>query len=231
MALTVEDIVDKIPATLAQSIRDRGISSFRRSQEKAIAAGLLERQHLLVCTPTASGKTLIAEMAAVKNVLDAKGKAVYVVPLRALASEKFTSFKLHFPSLKVGMATGDLDEKDAYLGRNDIIVVTAEKLDSLLRHKVSWLQDIFTIIVDELHLINDASRGPTLEIVMTLLFDQLSTYQFVGLSATVGNPDLIASWIGAQLVEDTWRPVALHTGTYFDQELVFHRESESEKEE
>ena len=76
-----------IPDKLKEILAKEGITTFRPAQEKALKAGLLEHKSLLVCTPTASGKTLIAEIAALKGILEHSGKAVYIVPLKALASE------------------------------------------------------------------------------------------------------------------------------------------------
>ena len=71
-------IKDKIPQKLHEILSSE-ITELRPSQKKAVKAGLLEGKNLLICTPTASGKTLIAELAAMKSVLEGKGKAIYIV--------------------------------------------------------------------------------------------------------------------------------------------------------
>jgi len=220
--MKLKDIKTKIPIELYSSLEKRNINELRKSQSKSIKAGLLEGKNLVVCTPTASGKTLIAELACVKNIIEQKGKAVYIVPLKALASEKYKEFKERYPFLRIGLSSGDLDSSDEFLGRNDLIVVTSEKLDSLIRHKTKWIKDIFTIIVDEAHLLNDVKRGPTLEIVITILMDYLKSYQLIALSATIGNPKEFASWLKAELVIDDWRPVELKKGIYCDGKLEFY---------
>jgi len=183
-------------------------------QNKSVQAGLLEDKSLLVCAPTASGKTLVATMAIV-NVIG-KGKAVYLVPLKALANEKYKEYLDLFKNTehKAIMSTGDIDSESNYLANYDLLILTTEKLDSLLRHKVSWLSEVKTVIVDEIHLLNDASRGPTLEIILTLL-KMLIRPQIIGLSATIGNPDELAGWLEAELVQDDWRPVELKQGVHF----------------
>ena len=182
-------------------------------QEKAVIAGLLEQDpsnyalsSQLICAPTASGKTLVASMAIVNTL--GKGKAIYLVPLRALANEKYKEFKYLFENTeyKVAMSTGDMDSSSPYLSQNDLLVLTTEKLDSLMRHNVSWLSEVKLVVIDEIHLLNDASRGPTLEIVLTILKDRIQP-QLIGLSATIGNPKALASWLDSKLVIDTWRPV------------------------
>jgi helicase len=190
-------------------------------QSKAIESGLLENESILACAPTASGKTLVATMSIV-NVLG-NGKAIYVVPLKALAKEKYNEFKdlLEETQYKVMIATGDVDSDHGYLAKYDLLVLTSEKLDALLRHKISWLNSIKTVVIDEIHLLNDSSRGPTLEIIITLLKELISP-QIVGLSATVGNKEELASWLGAKLVCDNWRPVELKQGIHVDGKTEFY---------
>lgn len=214
-----------IPSTIDTLLRQLGIETLRPSQEKAIDAGVFEDENILVCTPTASGKTLVGEMAIYHCVHSKRKKGVYVVPLRALASEKYREFKKRYPSLKIALASGDIDSKDEYLSDFDIIITTSEKLDSLLRHHVSWLSRIGVLVVDEIHLLNDPSRGPTLEVLITILCRQLPELQIVGLSATIGNAPELASWLDAKLVEDQWRPVRLEKGVLFDNTIHFPERS------
>jgi len=205
------------------SVLNKEIKELRPAQEKAIKKGLLKGKNLLVCTPTASGKTLIAEMAAVKNIFDGKGKCVYIVPLKALASEKFKDFKKRYGDfLKIALSIGDMDSSDPYLAEYDLIICTAEKLDSLIRHHTPWLSSVATVVIDEVHLMNDVSRGPTVEILITILRKLLKNMQLIALSATIGNPEELAEWLQANLVIDNWRPVKLHKGIYFENEVEFY---------
>jgi helicase len=210
-----------IPEKVYELLDRRGFTELRPCQTKSIDAGLFDDKNLLVCTPTASGKTLVGELGALNAILHDRGKAVYIVPLRALASEKFRQFKKDYPSLKIAMSTGDLDEVEGRLGSSDVIIVTSEKFDSLLRHKVDWLKQVKTVVIDEIHLLNDASRGPTLEIVLTIIRRALPKAQVIGLSATIGNRHDLAAWLNATLVEDSWRPVRLEKGVYLDGKIEF----------
>lgn len=211
-----------LPQQFQAVLVKQGIKEFRPSQQKAIDAGLLQGKNLLICTPTASGKTLIAEMASVKAILEGKGKAIYIVPLVALASEKAKEFKRRYDGLlKVALSVGDFDSSDPHLMDYDLVICTAEKLDSLIRHHAPWLRFVSTVVIDEIHLLNDVSRGPTLEILITLLKKLLPQVQLIGLSATIGNPEELAAWLGAMLVKDDWRPVPLHKGVYFDNKIEF----------
>ena len=187
---------------------DEGIESLYPPQAEAVEAGVAEGESVVAAVPTASGKTLIAELAMLSAVENG-GKALYVVPLRALASEKSEEFR-RLP-VDVGVSTGDYDERDENLGENDVIVATSEKVDSLVRNGVSWISEVSCVVLDEVHLIDDSDRGPTLE-VTTAKLRRLSDPQFVALSATVANADEFAGWLDAELVESDWRPVDLKKG-------------------
>ncbi len=219
--MKLKDAKGMMPEDL-YDILTKEIEEFRPSQEKAIKHGLLDGKSLLVCTPTASGKTLIAELAGIKSIMEGKGKAIYIVPLKALATEKFKEFKRKYGGfVKIAMSIGDFDSADEYLLEYDFIITTSEKLDSLMRHHTPWLKYVKVVIIDEVHLLNDAGRGPTLEIIITLMKEILKNIQIVALSATIGNPEELAEWLDAELVKDEWRPVKLHKGIYMDGEIEF----------
>jgi helicase len=205
-------------------IFEKEIELLRPAQEKAINAGLLNNQNLLICTPTASGKTFIAELAFLKNIIEKNKKAIYIVPLKALASEKYKDFSKKYGNLmKISLSIGDFDSEDRYLKDYDLIICTSEKLDSLMRHHVPWLSQIGCVIIDEIHLINDPTRGPTLEIIITLLKELLIDIHLIGLSATIGNPLQLANWLNAKLIEDDWRPVKLKQGIYDGFNINFNK--------
>lgn len=217
---------------LPEQVRDfylrSGIEKLYPPQAQAIEKGLLEGKNLLAAIPTASGKTLLAELAMLTGIARG-GKALYIVPLRALASEKYDRFRefskiaLKEGGIKVGISTGDYDARDEGLGHNDIIVSTSEKTDSLLRNGTSWLGNISTIVVDEVHLLDSANRGPTLEVVMTKLMRMNPNCQIIALSATVGNAYEIANWLKSGLVLSEWRPTDLKEGVFFDGKINFRR--------
>ena len=199
---------------------EKEIKELRPVQAKALDNGLLSGSNLLVCTPTASGKTLVAELAMVNKAYNSRKKAVYVVPLKALAKEKYKYFK-KYADLRTGVATGDLDKEERGLGNCDIIITTSEKLDSLMRHHCPWLRQVSIVIIDEIHLLNDPGRGPTLEILITLMKSMLNI-QIIGLSATIGNARELAEWLDANLIEDFWRPVELKKGIMFENNIEFN---------
>jgi len=202
-------------------LQSLGIKKLFPPQEQAFETGVLEGTNLVLAVPTSSGKTLVAEICMLKAILDGRGKALYLVPLKSLAREKYADFKKYETlGISVAMSVGDYDSAGTKLGEADIIVLTTEKADSLVRHKVDWINDIGIVVVDEIHLINDKSRGPTLEMVLAKLMQMLET-QIVALSATISNASDIAEWLDASLVKSTWRPVPLSEGVYLDGSIDF----------
>jgi helicase len=209
----VDDTVDAILASL-------GYSSLYPPQEKAISAGILEGKNVLVTTPTASGKTLVAMMAIAKMIMRGK-KAMYLTPLRALASEKYSDLRaLEGVELGIGrrphvaVSTSDYDLAGKELAGADAIVLTNEKMDTLFRHGAEWLGEVGLFVSDEVHLISDRERGPTLEMMLTRIRKLYPDAQIVALSATVSNADEVADWLGCGLVESSWRPTKLVEGVY-----------------
>ena len=217
-----------IPEEAKKILADSGIRELFPPQVEAIRAGALEGRNLILASPTASGKTLVAELCAVKHILEKEGKVLYLSPLRALASEKYAEFKkyeyLRKPDgrrVRVGISTGDFDSSDPWLERFDIIVATNEKCDSLLRHRTPWFDEVSLVVADEIHLLNDLERGPTLEIVLTRLREVNQEMQLLALSATVSNAEDIAEWLNAIPVTTNWRPVKLREGVLMGNEIQF----------
>ncbi|MGA1847984.1 MAG: DEAD/DEAH box helicase, partial [Thermoplasmatota archaeon] len=177
-------------------------------------------ENLVVAVPTAAGKSIIAYIAVLNKVLR-RGKALYVVPLRALASEKFEELReLSKLGIKVALSYGDYDDDDRRLESYDVVVATSEKADSLLRHRSKWLRDLKVIVADEVHLMNDPGRGPTLEVILTR-FKQLNPdAQLICLSATIGNSSEIAGWLDAHLITSDFRPVSLKEGVLQGNEIT-----------
>ncbi|MBA2846776.1 helicase [Methanococcus maripaludis] len=207
-------------------LKENKITELRPPQKKVIDEGLFDKtKNFLICIPTASGKTLIGEMALLNHILDENKnltgkKGLFIVPLKALANEKFDEFKEKYEKygIKVGLSIGDFDTKEN-LSKFHIIITTSEKLDSLMRHEVEWINDVSLAVIDEIHLIGDNDRGGTLEVILTKLKNLNA--QIVGLSATIGNPEELSDWLNAKLIVDEWRPVELKKGIYFENELEF----------
>ena len=198
-----------------------GYSSLYPPQELALAKGLLEGKNLLVTTPTASGKTLIAMMAAIKTI--EKGlKVIYLTPLRALATEKYHDFlaleNIDITGIKtrVKVSSSDYSSSGKEVEDADVVILTNEKMDSLMRHGAEWISDVGLFVADEVHLIGERERGPTLEMILTNIRQLYPQSQILALSATVANSDDIANWLGCELIKSNWRPTKLIEGVYED---------------
>ena len=200
-----------------------GFKELNPVQKEALKKGLLKGKNLVIFAPTASGKTFCAELAAIRTILEKKEKVVYMVPLVALANEKYQEFKNKYEKLgiKVAMSVGDMDSSDPWLKNYDLIVVSNEKMDSLIRHGAEWINDIGLIIADEIHLLDQADRGPTLEITLTLLRKIVPNAQLLALSATIKNAKELAEWLNAETVISEWRPVKLYKGVSYPYQVKF----------
>jgi len=205
---------------IVEKLAEDGIDELYPPQEKAIRPALAGK-NLVLAIPTASGKSLVAYLAILNAVLRG-GKALYIVPLKALASEKYEDL-VRFESLgmKVGESSGDYDEIDPKLHKYDIVIATSEKADSLLRHRVKWLDQLSVVVADEVHLINDPERGPTLEVTLVKFRSFNPNAQVIALSATIRNAKELAEWLDADLVQSDWRPVPLKEGVYAEGEIFF----------
>ena len=224
-----------IAEPVKEVLQDLGIVELFPPQEDTIRAGALDGQNIVLASPTASGKTLIAELCGLKHVLERGGKVIYLSPLRALASEKFEDFKKYTSirkpdgrKISVGISTGDFDSADNWLERYDVIITTNEKADSLLRHRAKWMDNISLVIADEIHLLNEAARGPTLEIVLARLMQVNPNIQILALSATINNVDEIAGWLSAKYIVTEWRPINLKEGIMLNDEIQY-KDGESRK--
>ncbi len=217
-----------IDKQVIELLAKEGLDEFYPPQQHAIEAGVLGEKNLVLASPTASGKTLVAELCILQHVLEHRGKAIYLAPLRALASEKFKEFqrysaikKPNGDHVRAGISTGDYDSSDPWLGRYDIILCTNEKADSLLRHKAPWMSELTLVVADEVHLLTEQERGPTLEVVLTRLTEINPNIQVLALSATVRNAEEVGSWLKAGSVTTDWRPVPLREGIYHDTQVQF----------
>ena len=164
-------------------------------QELALSKGVMNGNNVLVTTPTSSGKTLIGLMGMI-NILNMGKKVVYLTPLKALATEKFNEFKVitdlscfRNRRVNIGISTGDYDSSGSELVNKDVIILTNEKMDSILRHDSNWIYNVGLFIIDEIHLLTERERGPALEIILTKIKLMPQKPQIIGISATVSKSD------------------------------------------
>ena len=216
-------------------LKSEGLTELYPPQADCVRDGLFDdKKSFLVSIPTASGKTLIAILAILSHISKHKTKVVYLSPLRALASEKFEEFKKLEAldlgrKIKVAISTGDSNSSDNKLDDADVIILTNETMDANMAFERDWIYEIGLVISDEIHLIGDSTRGPTLEMILTRLrtgFLGKTPPKIIGLSATISNSNELAEWLKCELVESEWRPVPLIEAVYSNHTIMTSQDSE-----
>ena len=169
--------------------------------QKWAVKGIVDGNHVLVCAPTGSGKTLPGEFAL--NYFHSKGKrTIYTSPIKALSNEKFYNFTKKYPHLSVGLITGDIKTNP----EADVLIMTTEILlnklyqvkssspapSSSVSFEMDIEQELGCVVFDEIHMINDESRGHVWEQSIMMLPPQV---QMIGLSATLDDPTKFAYWL------------------------------------
>jgi helicase len=220
-----------IPLEIIQLWREGESEVLLPLQETAIKQhGLFEGGNLLIQAPTSSGKTFIGEMAAIQTALRRK-KVIYLVPLKALAEEKYRDFREKYGpyGIQVIVSTRDRREFDQQLENGDfsIAVVVYEKLAQLLVRRPERIEEIALIIADELEILSDPERGAMVEILLTRILKTRA--RVIGLSAVIGHPEKLAQWMDARLVFYDRRPVELRYGVL--REGVFRYRTYNERAE
>ncbi|WP_257300775.1 DEAD/DEAH box helicase [Haloarchaeobius sp. FL176] len=243
ISATTEDI-DLVPVDdlglhpKLQGLLDQRFDTLLPVQSLAVENGLFGEQKgdgprgmgddQLVVSATATGKTLIGELAGLQNVLDGKGKMLFLVPLVALANQKHEDFADEYGDLvdvtiRVGASRVN-DSGSRFDPSADVIVGTYEGIDHALRTGKD-LGDIGTVVIDEVHTLKEEGRGHRLDGLISRLKhysqqrqQQRSSYdgaQWVYLSATVGNPTELARGLRAKLIEFEERPVPIERHVTF----------------
>lgn len=206
---------------ISEILETNGYVSLNPVQEKASKH---IGKNLLVCAPTASGKTTVFEMFLLNFAVEKKKKVIYISPLKALTFEHYLDFKKKYSkkyNLSFGISTGDLDNSSKNLSSYDVLFLTFEKFDSVLRHEPEWLKYIGLVCIDEIHELGNANRGTTLEVLITQLKVNFSRIVFLGLSATIGNSQALAKWLEAELVTSNYRPIPLDIGINYGNNIFF----------
>ena len=224
-----------LPKKSIDFLLEQGYTELYPPQEDAVKAGIIDGKSVLVSAPTASGKTLTATMAILSHLSKNKSKVIYLTPLRALASEKFEEFKKlekinQDQKIKVAISTGDFNSNSHDLDDADVIILTNETMDAMMTFQKSWIYEIGLMVCDEIHLIGDSGRGPTLEMILTRFKTGYvgKKPQIIALSATISNSDKLAEWLDCKLVESEWRPVPLSEAVYSNHTITNQDRVESE---
>ena len=177
------------------------IKDFNPAQKAVIESGYLDdKSNYIISIPTASGKTVLGVLPALKTILNG-GKAVYAAPLLSIQNEKVKEFKA-------------FEEHGINVGKHpssaDLSVMVFESFDALTRFSWNVLRDVDTLIIDEFHMIGEYSRGPTLEAAITRAKIINPGMRIIALSATLKNIEEIEGWLEGTCVEHDYRPVPLH---------------------
>jgi len=170
-----------------------------------------QNKSIVVCAPTGAGKTVIAEFAVIKALKENK-RVFYTTPLKALSNQKYCDFSETYGSEKVGLLTGDISiNRDA-----QIVVMTTEVYRNMLYGtnlgKIEDnLKNVKTVILDEVHYMNDEQRGTVWE--ESIIYSPCNI-QIIALSATIANSDELTGWINSvhgatELIYTDFRPVPL----------------------
>ncbi len=199
-------------------------------QALSVGAGLFDGKNQLIVSATATGKTLVGELAGIQNILNKKGKMLFLVPLVALANQKYEQFTKRYSSiattsLRVGTSRIIKGTKGIRTTlSSDIIVGTYEGIDFVIRSgNAKSLGDIGTVVIDEVHMLEDKERGHRLDGLIARLKFIAPGAQYIYLSATVGKPQWLAEKLGAALIEFEERPVPI------ERHLIFAPEYEKKR--
>jgi len=243
ISATVED-VDPVPTESLelhpgiQSKLESRFDSLLPVQSLAVANGVLEGQDQLVVSATATGKTLVGEMAGIDRALNGEGKMLFLVPLVALANQKYDDFQDEYGdvvdvTLRVGASRVN-DDGNRFDPSADVIVGTYEGIDHALRTGRD-IGDIGSVVIDEVHTLGEDERGHRLDGLVSRLkyYTEHGTTeasrsgerrnrehwngdtQWIYLSATVGNPESLARSLEATLIEFEERPVPIERHVTF----------------
>ncbi len=229
-----------IAGTIDERFRDMfPYENFNRMQSKAVPIILGSDANVVVAAPTASGKTVLAEAAMVRELgKEGRGKVLFIAPLRALTNEKESEWKRILSGLgfKVYVVSGERELHASEARAADVIITTPEKWDSATRKyrqdRYAFVRDVALVVVDEVHLLDSDSRGGTLEAVISRM-RRIGTQdgkrlRIVALSATMPNIGDVARWIGATPenvleFDRSYRPVdlAIDVLSYYPKENEF----------
>ncbi len=208
------------PAILIDSWTSSTGNDLLPLQEQAIREyGLLEDTNLIISAPTSSGKTFCGEIAIAKALMAGK-KAIYLVPLKALAEEKYREFQAKYAplGLKTIISTGDHRDFDRDLDRGDfnLAIIIFEKLNQLLVRNLDILAFIDLVLVDEMQMISDRSRGAVLELALLKIMRSKYNVRIIGLSAALSGSNALAEWLGGRLMSHRYRPIDLLQGVLWE---------------
>ncbi|XP_016055399.1 PREDICTED: DNA polymerase theta [Miniopterus natalensis] len=229
-----DDQIDKLllanwglPAAVLEKYHNFGVKKMFKWQAECLLLGqVLEGKNLVYSAPTSAGKTLVAELLILKRVLEMRKKALFILPFVSVAKEKKYYLQSLFQEvgIKVDGYMGSTSPKGPFSSL-DIAVCTIERANGLINRLIeeNKMDLLGIVVVDELHMLGESHRGYLLELLLTKicyitqksascqadLASMSYAVQIVGMSATLPNLDLVASWLNAELYHTDFRPVPL----------------------
>ena len=237
------NIPDWISKNIKKKLLSRGIKRLYSPQYEAISQYFATKdKNMVVSIPTASGKTLIAEIIIFETLIKSlpdRRKSVYIAPQRSIVFEIFRKFTAVWGNeFKIVNSVGDYGEGDEKLLEADVIIMTNEKADSIIRINPNFMDKISVFVVDEAHTLGDGERGQTLEFLLSRILyqnlnkrqDNLIQCRILALIATIGNIDSFSDWLSAILIKSDWRPTKLVKGIYLINTPYYVKEYFASKE-
>ncbi|XP_023017282.2 DNA polymerase theta isoform X1 [Leptinotarsa decemlineata] len=227
-----------LPEAVLEKYYARGLKSMFPWQVECLSNEdvLKNRKNLIYSAPTSAGKTLVAEILALKTIFEIKKKVIFILPFVSIVREKMYYFQdlLETSGIRVEGFMGSHNPPGGFHPVR-LALCTIEKANSLINRLLeeNQLSEIGTILVDELHLLGDPNRGYLLELLLTKLKyvsqkDDKLQIQIIGMSATLPNLHQIAKWLNAELFTTSFRPIPLHEqvhicGEIYDRNLKLIR--------
>ncbi|KAL4608972.1 DNA polymerase theta-like, partial [Arapaima gigas] len=217
-----------LPKPVLEKYQSLGVVRMFEWQAECLTLGkVLTGKNLVYSAPTSAGKTLVAELLILKRVLETRRKAIFILPFVSVAKEKMHYLQNLFQEvgLKVEGYMGSFSAAGGFSSL-DVAVCTIEKANGLINRLIEEdrIDELGIVVVDELHMLGDSSRGYLLELLLTKIcyltlksaesslkgVPKLTNgMQIVGMSATLPNLDLLARWLSAELYHTDYRPVPL----------------------
>jgi len=222
-----------IPRVLIDAWENKQGENLLPLQERAVRDyDLLDGGSLIISAPTSSGKTFCGELAAAR-ALSRRQKVVFLVPLKALAEERFAEFEEKYRPLGIRTVISTRDrhefDREIEMGEFDLGVIIYEKFNQMLLRNLDLLKSINLLVVDELQMLADESRGATLELLILKVLASSYQCRIIGLSAVLSNARQLADWIGAHLLIESHRPVELRQGVLLNETFSFRCFNSGEK--
>ena len=212
--MLIEDLTSRgITPQLVDLWKAQGIQKLTPCQDVSLSSDTLwAGANVIIVAPTSAGKTFTGEVLAVEAARKLR-RAIFLVPFKAIAEEKYAEFSGKYRDLGIAVVISDGDhnqyDQDIRMGNFGLAVIVYEKFAQLLVQSPGILADCKVLVVDEIQMIGDKHRGPTLELLLTHVRQEPEPPQIIGLSATLDDLGGLDQWLNAEALVCPGRPVPL----------------------